>query len=205
MWKAGERKVTMSSESQSPLWIQLLEEERCHHQPPQFSKRKLPPFTLSCSSSSTKHCFPANKTRHNFLHAVCGDSVISLAGSQAHTGQELQGALCEPSSLPALSLYFYFFLPQQNSLSLILPLLSIHLFIYSLNVDLFRCPAISGKQKEALHFWEKAVNGLAEGEANGTFLNKAAGSIAHTQQGLWGKLGLLAKEHAQSLGGWVLG
>lgn len=137
MWKAGEREreVTINSDSHSPLWIKLLE-KWCHQRPPQFSKRKLPSFTLSCSSSSTKHCFPANKMRHNFLHAVCGDSVISLAGSQAHTGQELQRALYEAPSLQgfsfiSLGLWFFFFSPVELSDS--------PLFIYSFIYLLVEC------------------------------------------------------------------
>lgn len=53
--------------------------------------------------------------KHNFLHAVCGDSVIRLAGSQAPASQELQRALHEaPASQVSCLFLWDFIFPSKN-------------------------------------------------------------------------------------------
>lgn len=186
-----------NADSHGPNWIELTE-KWCHYQHRQFSKGKLSSFTLSCSSSCIKHCFPANKMRHNFLHAVCGDSVISLAGRVFEPGSNRPGAaesLLSGTLTLKFCIYFFGFLFFPGKiLSNSPPSLSFYLFLFLSALDLFCSPAISGdsKQKET-HFWEEAVNSLTEGEANVTFLNKAAGSIAVHPAGSLGQSRLVSK------------
>lgn len=191
--QARERRLTADTASPSPTWIELVE-KWYHYRPRRFSKRKILSSTLSCSSSCIKNCFPANKMRHNFLRAVCGDSAISLAGSQAPTGQEPQRAQDEAPGLPGFSFIPLGILFFPLNLSLILPPLSLRLFIYSLNLDIYFVPQHFQVNKKGDAFLgKKAVNSLTEGEANGTFLNKAAGSIAAHPAGLLGQSRLVSK------------